>query len=284
MAFHPKLNNGASETEDGLKHYFKWLSEGTTSWEVIKKIAYIVIGMSVLLLVISKINSVAGPANPGSSPQFRLPLFKILIFYNTMMASSFLSRYLFELLELKSTFLKACLGAAMFLAANAWALNANWLTIDLAAGLMGVMLLMQFRSVSFRATAIISIAIMIYDAVMVFGTGTMQKAASGFLELPVLFKIPGSLSLTDKPLMHMGLGDIVLPGVIIMMAMRNSLKHKNFNLAGSAMAGYVVGFIITTLVMAIFQFPQPATIYLIPCTQFGFIFSAWKNGLWKEVS
>ena len=280
LAFHPNQSKALEESEKGLSNLFNWLNEATLLG-FLKKMLVIALFMSAVLLFIYNLPQI--PIKSNSTVTSISP-FKFLIIFNTLVASATLSQYLADIFHLEQVpKFRIFLNIVIFALTNAWIMFPNWLTIDAAALAMGVMLLVQFRSISFRGTILLSFAVMLYDAIAVFGTRIMQKAAGGFMELPILLKVPSSLALSAQPIIHIGLGDIVLPGVIVMMAMRESRNNSKSSLFTAAMVGYVVGFIITILVMAIFQFPQPATIYLMPCTLLCFIYSAWKNNILKNI-
>jgi len=154
-----------------------------------------------------------------------------------------------------------------FVITLAWLVWPNWVTLDIAAVCMTIVFLVNFRDVSFKSAAIISLIVMIYDVVSVFGTGVMQKVASGVLgSVPMLLIVPRSFALQSERAFALGLGDIVIPGILIMIALREAKNYTNTKAGWMTILGYVVGCILTFIVVVISKAPQPATIYLIPCT------------------
>jgi len=69
---------------------------------------------------------------------------------------------------------------------------------------------------------------------------------------------------------HMlGLGDIVVPGIVLSFSLRFDLFRSNrwsngFFLGG--LLGYCFGMIISIVMALVFRHPQPALLYLVPCT------------------
>merc|ERR1712137_517727 len=103
----------------------------------------------------------------------------------------------------------------------------------------------------------------------------------GSIPLPMLVLVPHVLTSGSGML---GLGDIVLPGLLLSQLFRvdyallNEQNHvkRRLNawqvLAKSegfflpALLGYVVGLVLTFTALAVLQMGQPALLYLVPCT------------------
>lgn len=97
----------------------------------------------------------------------------------------------------------------------------------------------------------------------------------------------------------LGLGDIVVPGVFIALALAFDQHHASSKSPSlsftrffyrfpkpyfhACMAGYVLGLFATMCVMHIFQAGQPALLYLSPSCSFAAIFVAWRRGEVKEL-
>ncbi|KAL5208146.1 hypothetical protein ABZP36_032581 [Zizania latifolia] len=68
-----------------------------------------------------------------------------------------------------------------------------------------------------------------------------------------------------RPFSMLGLGDIVIPGIFVALALRfdvsRGIKNCYFN---SAFLGYMVGLTVTIIVMNWFQAAQPALLYIVP--------------------
>ncbi len=110
----------------------------------------------------------------------------------------------------------------------------EWYVIDAAGVLMSIGIIGIFGiSLGILPVFVLLIVLAVYDAISVYGTKHMVSLADGVtkMRLPILLVIPkrrGYSYLTQKPLkeqideereaMFMGLGDIIIPGVLITSA------------------------------------------------------------------
>ncbi len=125
------------------------------------------------------------------------------------------------------------------------------------------------------------------------------------IDLPIKLLFPKpNLNNTPQTFGILGLGDIVVPGLVIAVFLRfdfmKHILHKMkcnankellipLNSAGFSrsyfhmgMVGYLVGIFISQIFGAIFQVPQPALLYLLPCTIFPVILLAILKGNFGE--
>lgn len=144
----------------------------------------------------------------------------------------------------------------------------EWYVIDAAGVVMAIGVIGIFGiSLGILPSMILLVALAVYDAISVYGTKHMVALADGVtkMRLPILLVIPkkrGYSYLSQKPLMEqldegeereamfMGLGDIIIPGVMITSAF-NFLPEKmigNFSggllVAVGALLGSLIGFAI----------------------------------------
>ena len=76
----------------------------------------------------------------------------------------------------------------------------------------------------------------------------------------------------------LGLGDIVLPGLLVAFAARCdacALQRRYFPLM---VCGYAVGLAMANVAVAYFAQGQPALLYLVPCTLGPFLHAAQRDG------
>ena len=142
----------------------------------------------------------------------------------------------------------------------------EWYVIDAAGILMSIGIIGIFGiSLSILPVLILLIALAIYDAISVYGTKHMIALADGVtnMKLPILLVIPkrrGYSYLDQKPLkqqleeggereaMFMGLGDIIIPGVLVVSAfsfLSDDLVSgisSNLIVALGTLVGAIVGF------------------------------------------
>ena len=132
----------------------------------------------------------------------------------------------------------------------------EWYVIDAAGVVMAIGVIGIFGvSLSILPVMVLLVALAVYDAVSVYGTKHMLALADGVtrMRLPILLVIPkkrGYSFLKQKPLMEqleegeereamfMGLGDVIIPGVLMISA---------FNFLPEKMIGEVSGSLLVAL-------------------------------------
>ena len=108
----------------------------------------------------------------------------------------------------------------------------------------------------------------IYDIFWVFGTDVMVTVAKS-LDAPIKLMFPLDfldLGFSGSTHTMLGLGDIVVPGLLIAMFCRydNSLKVGSKFYFFTSLISYIFGMVVTVVVLQIFQAAQPALLYLVP--------------------
>lgn len=144
----------------------------------------------------------------------------------------------------------------------------EWYVIDAAGIVMAIGVIGIFGiSLGILPTMILLVALAVYDAISVYGTKHMVALADGVtkMRLPILLVIPkkrGYSYMNQKPLMQqldegeerdamfMGLGDIIIPGILITSAF-NFLPEKMIGsfsggllVAMGALLGSLIGFAV----------------------------------------
>ncbi|XP_058079551.1 signal peptide peptidase-like isoform X1 [Magnolia sinica] len=115
---------------------------------------------------------------------------------------------------------------------------------------------------SFKTGAILLAGLFVYDIFWVFFTPVMVSVAKSF-DAPIKLLFPTSDS--SRPFSMLGLGDIVIPGIFVALALRFDVSRgKENRYFSSAFFGYTVGVILTIVVMNWFQAAQPALLYIVP--------------------
>uniref|UniRef100_A0A0E0L2Z7 Uncharacterized protein n=1 Tax=Oryza punctata TaxID=4537 RepID=A0A0E0L2Z7_ORYPU len=115
---------------------------------------------------------------------------------------------------------------------------------------------------SFKTGAILLGGLFFYDIFWVFFTPVMVSVAKSF-DAPIKLLFPTGDA--ARPFSMLGLGDIVIPGIFVALALRfdvsRGIKNRYFN---SAFLGYTMGLTVTIIVMNWFQAAQPALLYIVP--------------------
>ncbi|CAK9134624.1 unnamed protein product [Ilex paraguariensis] len=115
---------------------------------------------------------------------------------------------------------------------------------------------------SFKTGAILLAGLFVYDIFWVFFTPVMVSVAKSF-DAPIKLLFPTADS--ARPFSMLGLGDIVIPGIFVALALRFDVSRgKESQYFRSAFLGYTVGVVLTIVVMNWFQAAQPALLYIVP--------------------
>ncbi|KAG5253964.1 signal peptide peptidase [Salix suchowensis] len=115
---------------------------------------------------------------------------------------------------------------------------------------------------SFKTGAILLAGLFVYDIFWVFFTPVMVSVAKSF-DAPIKLLFPTAD--TARPFSMLGLGDIVIPGIFVALALRFDVSRgKDSQYFKSAFIGYTAGLVLTIIVMNWFQAAQPALLYIVP--------------------
>ncbi|BGP55522.1 hypothetical protein JCM8202v2_003127 [Rhodotorula sphaerocarpa] len=177
-----------------------------------------------------------------------------------------------------------------------------WVLVNLLALAFAYNFISLIALDSFRTGSILLAGLFIYDVWWVFGSqhvfgdNVMVKVATSF-EGPIKIVFPRNLAAqTDFTLL--GLGDIVLPGVFIALALRFDyhlalaqarvpFKPKAQRFAKpyfwACFAAYISGLCATMAAMHFFRAAQPALFYLSPACILSVATVAYARGEWKEL-
>ncbi|KAH9946985.1 signal peptide peptidase-domain-containing protein [Amylocystis lapponica] len=143
---------------------------------------------------------------------------------------------------------------------------------------------------SFKTGCILLSGLFLYDVWWVFGTEVMVKVATT-LDVPIKLLWPKSLAFSsERGFTMLGLGDIVVPGMFIALALRydyyrsSELTTRSFSKPYfyAAMFAYIAGLATTMSVMHFFKAAQPALLYLSPACILSFILTALVRGEIKD--
>lgn len=142
---------------------------------------------------------------------------------------------------------------------------------------------------SFKTGCILLSGLFLYDIWWVFGTGVVSVlfnrkrswdlfisfqmvSVATSLDLPIKLLWPKSMTFSGlRGFTMLGLGDVVIPGVFISLALRYDFYRYTKSLSKSSftkpyfyatLAAYISGLVMTTTVMHVFGKAQPALLYL----------------------
>ncbi|CAH1442432.1 unnamed protein product [Lactuca virosa] len=107
---------------------------------------------------------------------------------------------------------------------------------------------------SFKTGAILLAGLFVYDIFWVFFTPVMVSVAKSF-DAPIKLLFPSRIA--ARPFSMLGLGDIVIPGIFVALALRFDVSRgRESHYFKSAFLGYTVGLVLTIVVMNWFQAAQ----------------------------
>lgn len=182
---------------------------------------------------------------------------------------------------------RAVIGAVLLAAVGAWFFYPGWLTTGVAAAILLADLLASIQPVMpFSHAAVIGLAFAVcYDTVQVYLTHRMVAfgTAGASSSLPILFTVPAHLSLRAAPAAFVGLGDIAIPGVLVVMAGRIGQRVQRPAFYWAAITGYTAG-MLAAMTAGIWSAAVPATIFLIPGIVVAVLICARRTGTWAELS
>eukprot|EP01083_Nonionella_stella_P029952 82276_1 len=192
-------------------------------------------------------------------------------------------------------FIMSVAAAVIYLQTHHWALNNLF---GLAFSIQGL----KYIDVgSFKNAAILLTLLFFYDIFFVFGTEIMVKVAMSF-EAPIKLLFPRG----DGKKAMLGLGDIVLPGLLISLMIKFDVsthlnKHEK---SGTVVEGkdmvahvrraplvyfwasviaYALSLCFTLVINIVFKHPQPALLYLVPGCLISCLCTAVVRGEFKEL-
>ncbi|WFD17991.1 hypothetical protein MCAP1_000202 [Malassezia caprae] len=214
------------------------------------------------------------------------------------------------------------LGAVVIGLMGLYAVTRHWMLSNVIAACFAIQGMMLIQLDSFATGFILLGGLFLYDIFWVFGSSkfagesVMVKVATNF-DGPIKLVVPRNLcdafvalrehgwsALPAWKFSLLGLGDIVVPGVFVALALQfdqhlASSRHPSISFDRFyyqfakpyftfCMTGYIVGLITTMFVMHVFQAGQPALLYLSPSCSLSVLLVALARGelhaLWNWVN
>lgn len=172
---------------------------------------------------------------------------------------------------------------------GAWILWPNWLTVNLLAVVLVVAAMSGLlqMTLNFKLAAIVVGGLFIYDIINVYFTGNMLKVAGAALDpvrpMPMLLIVPSGLDLHSKWAAALGTGDVLVPGMLILIAGVLAHRHNRPSILYGGLVGYLVGFAAVEVILLLAHHGQPALITLYPCVMGGILLMTWRAGLLREL-
>ena len=166
--------------------------------------------------------------------------------------------------------------------------NKNWILNNLIAIFLCYSFLQQISLPKLKIGLILFVGTMIYDVFWVFAsdyifTKSVMVTVATEVDLPIKICMPHLTSLPLKSCSIIGLGDLVIPGIVMAYATDFGIKKKTSSYYLVSIVSYVVGLIVCDIVLFIYQNGQPALIYLCPAVFLGVLFLSLIRHEFKEL-
>ncbi len=179
--------------------------------------------------------------------------------------------------------LGTCTATALILVQSNW--PGNWII----AGSMGLMvttsLLMMYRNIPLRAIVVLSVGLILYDILNVYGTGLMEDAIDLMgkqARASAMISVPQSVKAGSLPAIEVGLGDILFSGLWIIFAARTASETKQRRVLFTTMLGITVGWVLCDIICHTTHRGVPALMTLLPCAAIGYLLGKPKTSTSEE--
>jgi minor histocompatibility antigen H13 len=240
----------------GLYLFFKFLPKEYVN--MILSALFLLLGISALTRVLS---SIVNPLVPDS--------WKAWFTQYSLHLTVATPRKEPEESKLKFTTIDVFLALASALLGVGHLLSNHWLSNNVFGLAFSLNAIEMISLDSVGVGALLLGGLFLYDIFWVFGTDVMVTVAKSF-EAPIKLMFP--MDILEKGLAAnnfgmLGLGDIVVPGLLIALLCRFDKSHHPKGIKVyfySGFLAYVLGLGTTIAVMHIFKAAQPALLYLVP--------------------
>jgi len=193
---------------------------------------------------------------------------------------------------------RAAVGAVSAAAGGAWAIELSWLTYSLAAAFIAVAVITVVRPrLSFWLAAAVMAVLAAWDFIQVSLTRAAVSAdtsADPFMDpapvragtagVPGVIGIPEHLALLSHYSAVLGIGDLTLPGMLVVIAGRAGQQAGTRRLYPAALAGYGAGLAACLSVAAITRAWLPAMVFLVPSVVIAVAVTARQAGAWPALA
>mmetsp|Transcript_36604 Transcript_36604/g.95858 ORF Transcript_36604/g.95858 Transcript_36604/m.95858 type:complete len:406 (-) Transcript_36604:1472-2689(-) len=168
-----------------------------------------------------------------------------------------------------------------------YVLTKHWLTCNFFGLTLAINAVELLNLGTFKIAATLLVGLFFYDIFWVFGTNVMVTVAKSFDgPIKVLFPkdfMENGVFATENAML--GLGDIVLPGVLIALLYRFDVASGRTSRPyfWCTFIAYFLGLVFTIVIMHTFKAAQPALLYLVPAVLITPIFVSVLRGELSEL-
>jgi signal peptide peptidase-like protein 2B len=177
-----------------------------------------------------------------------------------------------------------------------WIITRFFVLTDMLALCLAIAALSFVRLPNLKIAAVILPLFFIYDIFWVFLSeyifkkNVMVSVAVSLPSLPMMVAIPKVFGAGLTDYVALGVGDMVLPGLFLCFLYRYDHSNRTPFKQGyflRAWIGYILGLIVTIIMVFVLNRAQPALLYLVPFTMIPTVFVAYRREelrkLWKGI-
>ncbi len=205
---------------------------------------------------------------------------------------------LFTICAARSWRARAAVAAVSAAAGLGWAAEVSWLTYSLAAVFVSVAVITVVRPrLPFWLAAAAMVLVCADDVIQVSLTHAAVRAdtaadpfmgrapvRAGMAGMPGVIGIPGHAALLSHYTLVLGIGDVMLPGMLIVIAGRAGQLAGTSRLYPAAVAGYGAGLAACFLAAALTRTALPAMAFLVPGVFAAVAVTARREGAWPALA
>lgn len=166
----------------------------------------------------------------------------------------------------------------------------NWILANIYAESFAFTAIELISLDSFATGFMVLGGLFFYDIFWVFGSDVMVTVAKNF-DAPIKVLFPRDIFAyleqpsLSSPMSLLGLGDIVIPGIFVALALKfdNHLKLSSKPYFNSCFSAYVIGLSTCMFIMHTYKHAQPALLYLSPCCSISVLIVALVRGELKQL-
>lgn len=150
----------------------------------------------------------------------------------------------------------------------------GWLVLDIGTFALAVPPLVWFRALKIRTAVCLLTAGAVYDAIHVFGTEWMDTFMDSIRDTPGILRLPRAPKLAAGHFFSLGHGDLLAPGLLVVVAARAADRRKAAWRTAGTLAGAAIGHALAVVVTMAIHRTLPALIVLVPLSCLGYALGA----------
>ncbi len=158
--------------------------------------------------------------------------------------------------------------------ASAFVWLPGWVVNHIGGLIIAVPVLIWFRSLRVRTAACLALAFAVHDGIHVFGTDLMDRFMAPFNHTPFILYLPRDTALW--PLASLGHGDVVVPGILVVVAGRMAARRAEPRLLWGTCLGVAIGFAASFAWTGILGGSFPMLVTLVPGGLLGYAIATLK--------